>query len=324
MQIHIWFIYLIYVLHIYFIMNSIVDESLFSVHSFEGEAKGNTLLILAGVHGDEYEPILAANELIDVFRKGILKGKVVIVPIANQSAFDLDSRVGSDGLDLARVCPGDEKGSITERVGYRITELIKDADYLVDMHTGGKQLDIYPLAGYMLHADENVLMKQRAMAKAFGFPVIWGTDPTPNGRTLSVARDANIPAIYLEYGGGNSIRKEVIVAYVKGCLNVATSLGIINNGSEIISPKFHVEDYTPNGGHLQVKQPSPESGLFIPCVSNGNKISKGDIWGVVKNLETGFSVNSCADDNGIVLFIRNTAFVKKGDSLGGILPLKNN
>jgi hypothetical protein len=37
------------------------------------------------------------------------------------------------------------------------------------MHTGGKLFDIYPMAGYMLHPDHNVLEQQRAMAMAFGF-----------------------------------------------------------------------------------------------------------------------------------------------------------
>lgn len=299
-------------------------NTLFPAYAFEAEAKGPTLLIIAGVHGDEYEPILAAKELQDIFKQGILRGKVIIVPVVNQSAFSLDNRMGEDGLDLARTCPGNQNGSITEQVAYQISEIIKKADYLIDMHTGGKQLDIYPLAGYMLHPNQDVLNKQRKMAQAFNFPVVWGTDHTPNGRTLSVARDADVPAIYLEYGGGNSIRKEIILAYVKGCLNVAVDLGIINGKKELISTQYEVEDNTPNNGHLQVKLPAPQKGLFIPCVSNGNKVAKGDTWGVIKNVETELSANVYADEDGIVLFIRNTAFVNEGDSLGGILPLKNN
>lgn len=299
-------------------------NTLFPVYTFEAEAKGPTLLIMAGVHGDEYEPILAAKELQDIFKQGILRGKVIIVPVVNQSAFSLDSRVGEDGLDLARTCPGNQNGSITEQVAYQISEIIKKADYLIDMHTGGKQLDIYPLAGYMLHPNQDVLNKQRKMAQAFNFPVVWGTDHTPNGRTLSVARDANVPAIYLEYGGGNSIRREVILAYVKGCLNVAVDLDIINGKKKLVPTQYEVEDSTPNNGHLQVKLPAPEKGLFIPCVSDGNKVAKGDIWGVIKDVATELSVNVYADEDGIVLFIRNTAFVNKGDSLGGILPLQNN
>lgn len=301
------------------------DNKLFSVYTFEGETTGPTLLITAGVHGDEYEPMLAARELVDIFKEdGVLRGKIIVIPIVNQSAFHLDGRVGEDGLDLARTCPGNKHGSLTEQVAYQVSEIIKKADYFIDMHTGGKQLDIYPLAGYMLHGNSTVLEKQRIMAKAFKFPVVWGTDAASNGRTLSVARDANVPAIYLEYGGGTSIRKEIILAYVKGCLNVATNLNIINGEREVLATQYLVEDSTPNNGHLQVKLPSPESGLFIPCVTNGSQVAKGDIWGVIKNIDAELSVNVYADEDGVVLFIRNTAFVEKGDSLGGILPVINN
>lgn len=47
------------------------------------------------------------------------------------------------------------------------------------------------------------------MARAFGLPLIWGTDPTLPGRSLSVARDANVPAIYAEYLGGGRLNSGV-------------------------------------------------------------------------------------------------------------------
>jgi hypothetical protein len=30
-------------------------------------------------------------------------------------------------------------------------KLIRSADYYIDLHTGGTEFSIYPLAGYMLH-----------------------------------------------------------------------------------------------------------------------------------------------------------------------------
>src|SRR5690606_15795215 len=114
----------------------------------------------------------------------------------------LNARTGPDGLDLARSCPGKEQGSLTEQVAREISTLIESVDYLIDMHTGGRMYEIYPLSGYMLHPDTEVLASQRTMARAFGLPIQWGTSPYLDGRTLSVARDAGVPAIYTEYGGG--------------------------------------------------------------------------------------------------------------------------
>jgi predicted deacylase len=72
-----------------------------------------------------------------------------------------------------------------------------------------------------------VLDAQRRMARAFGLPLIWGTDPTLPGRSLSVARDANVPAIYAEYLGGGRLEPAGVDAYVIGCKNVMRAFGML-------------------------------------------------------------------------------------------------
>src|SRR5690606_17023059 len=171
---------------------------------------GPRVLVLAGVHGDEYEPMIAAYQLKNLIGSNLKRGSLTIIPIVNKSAFSIGARCGEDGLDLARNCPGDSLGSITLQHAANVAEHIKNVDYLIDMHTGGQLFDLFPLAGYMLHQNETVLEKQRQMARAFGLPLIWRTDPFPEGRTLSIARDHNIPAIYVEFGGPGPIRKEIV------------------------------------------------------------------------------------------------------------------
>jgi hypothetical protein len=284
--------------------------------------EGPSVLITAGVHGDEHEPIIAANNLIGILSKQLKKGKVTIVPIVNTTAVANGSRYGSDGLDLARACPGNSQGSVTEVDAAKISELIMHSDYLIDMHTGGKLFDIYPLAGYMLHPDQNVLEQQRAMARAFGLPIIWGTDHAPNGRTLSVARDHNIPAIYVEYGGGIAARDEIVHAYTIGCVGVLKKLAMIDTVQEIYrAPEHIVEDPTPQQGYLQAKMPSLAEGIFVPAVKLGQMIIAGDHWGVIHHLGTANQTNIFADISGMVLFLRVDARVNVGESLGGILPI---
>ena len=173
--------------------------------TIQGRRPGPHLLITAGVHGDEWEPIVAARELATQMNAGEFAGLLTIVPIANERAYRSGRRVGEDGLDLARTCPGRADGSTTERIAHELSALIREADYYIDLHTGGLQLQIWPLAGYMMHSDVRVLDAQRRMARAFGLPVVWGTDPSLQGRTLSVARDVSIPAIYVEYLGSSAL-----------------------------------------------------------------------------------------------------------------------
>lgn len=284
---------------------------------------GPNVLLTAGVHGDEYEPILAASKLISDL-PGILEcGSVTVVPITNESAYANGSRYGEDGLDLARICPGKSDGTITERAASQISSLIKKSDYLIDMHTGGMIYDIYPLVGYILHPSSKILKRQQEMAIAFGLPLIWGTDYRPNGRTLSIARDMNIPAVYLEYGGGTAIRENVIKDYINGLMNVLRYLKMISGSVDSTKiNKFWVEDHRQDSGFLQKKMPSPSDGIFIPAIKIGDQVRKGQLFGKVVDpiLQKIFEVY--ADENGLVFLIRTLVKVKLGDALGGIMPVE--
>lgn len=284
---------------------------------------GPGVLLTAGVHGDEYEPILTALELASSLPGCLVKGSVTIVPVSNESAYAHISRFGEDGLDLARVCPGSPNGTITERAASQITALINEADYFIDMHTGGLSYDIYPLAGYMLHPSPEVLKKQQEMAFAFNLPLVWGTDYRPQGRTLSVARDAEVPAIYVEYGGGTGIRTKVIQEYKTGVLNVLRYLDMLKNPTTIQTEcdKYWIEDYRQDSGYLQGKMPSPVDGIFVAEVKIGEMIKAGELFGKVIDSISGKQVDLHADIDGLVFLLRTMVKVKQGDALGGIMPI---
>jgi len=162
------------------------------------------------------------------------------------------------------------------------------------------------------------------MAKAFNLPIIWGTDHKPNGRTLSVARDANVPAIYAEYGGGITSREEIVNAYYCGCLGVLQHLRMLD------VPKiqnYHIneicvwEDPTPDNGNLQTKMPSPIAGIFLAKVKLGDVVTAGSVWGKVINPLTGKKTQIIAEKDGLVFLLRVKSNVKQGDSLGGTLQI---
>lgn len=285
---------------------------------------GPVVLLTAGVHGDEYEPMLAALELIQELPAILKRGSVRVVTVVNESAYESSSRYGSDGLDLARICPGNAAGSASEEAAARVSELIPQADYFVDMHTGGVMYDIAPLAGYMLHPSEDVLEKQRKMALAFNLPIVWGTDHRPDGRTLSVARDAGVPSIYLEYGGGTGVRTKVVKAYKEGFINMLKSLEMIDKPvvEQSADSFYWVEDSRPDSGYLQGKMPSPADGIFIAEIPVGAMVEKGQRWGKVTDPLTGLTTDVLADISGLAFLQRVLVKVKKGDALGGILPVQ--
>lgn len=287
-----------------------------------GRHDGPHVLITGGVHGDEFEPMAAIRRLGDTLSRRELRGRVTLVPVVNEAAFRMGRRTADDGIDLARTCPGRPDGSVTERVAYGLSALIRTADAYVDLHTGGTRLRVYPLAGYVMHPDRKVLDRQRRMASVFGLPIVWGTDPNLDGRSLSVARDSSIPAIYAEYLGGGGCDPSGVSAYVRGCLNVLVDLRVIEGEADPhpshLGPLL-VEDCRPNSGFLQIQHPAPREGFFEADVVLGQRIRRGDRLGRVSDPLGREVVAIHADRSGVVLVLHTFARVSEGESVAVIL-----
>jgi predicted deacylase len=222
---------------------------------------------------------------------------------------------------LARTCPGRVDGSITEQIAAALSELIRAADYYIDLHSGGVRMRVSPLTGYMLHADARVLSMQRQMAHAFNLPIVWGTDAALEGRSLSVARDAGVPAIYAEYQGAGACDAAGVAAYIEGCRNVMALLGMIDREQPVSLVEHVDEDRRTGSGHMQVCYPAPIAGFFEPAVQLGQHVRAGDSLGSVCNpLGDDRRTISC-EQSGLVIVLRSLASVAAGESLAVVLEL---
>jgi predicted deacylase len=286
-------------------------------------SEGPHLLITAGVHGDEFEPMAAVRRLLKTLDARQLCGRVTLVPVVNDPAFRRGARTADDGLDLARTCPGRPDGSITELIADALARLIRSAGYYIDLHTGGTQFQIVPLAGYMLHRDPRVLDAQRGMAKAFNLPLVWGTTPTLEGRSLSVARDANVPAIYVEHGGGGGFDPTKVEDLVAGCTNVMSHLGMLKAPAKTSRVQHVIEDDREQSGHLQINHPAPSAGFFEPAVTLGQMIEGGQPLGEIVDPLGDAPVSVAATHSGIVAVLRSFPSVNKGDSLATVIEVND-
>ncbi len=293
------------------------------LHTIEiaGASAGPKLLITGGVHGDEYEPMVACRKLAELLKPDVLRGKVTIVPCVNVAAFERGTRTADDGLDLARTCPGKVDGRPTERVAHALSELIRAADYYIDLHTGGVAYELFPLAGYTLHRDPQILEAQRRMARAFNLPLIWGTSPNLHGRSLSVARDAGVPAIYAEYGGGSVCSPKGTAAYVEGCLNVLAEFGMLDRARPQNGVLYVKEDPRDGSGHLQLGHPSPQTGIFEACVALGDRVTQGDRIGTVFDVGGSIAADITANASGIVIMLPGLPRVVKDQATAMIVEV---
>jgi predicted deacylase len=282
-----------------------------------GGQSGPHLLITGGVHGDEWEPMAAIRRLKTLVHPESLTGTLTLAPVVNEPAFERAQRVAEDGLDLARTCPGDESGSTTQRIAAELSRLIRSADFYIDLHTGGRLYDILPLAGYMLHPDPSILNAQRRMARAFNLPLIWGTNPNFDGRSLSVARDVPIPGLYCELGGP-AFRPDGVEAYAQGCLNVMGELKMLERPAPPERIKWVVEDGRDQSGHLQIQHPAQADGFFEPSAKLGDMVRVGDVIGTLSDVLGNAVQQVHAAQDGVLLLLRTVSSVKKSDALAAI------
>ena len=82
----------------------------------------------------------------------MLRGNVIILPLANRSGFEnrTMSRVYEDGKNLNRVFPGDREGSEADRLAHMLFEVfIKNVDAYIDLHCGDGYETLVPFCCYL-------------------------------------------------------------------------------------------------------------------------------------------------------------------------------
>ena len=105
-----------------------------AVYTLTGREKGPTLLIIAGIHGDEKGGYLAADRYNALQMR---RGTLIIVPRLNRTAIERGKRQGLDG-DMNRLfhLPDDNQTLRDSRVVNLAKSLIRKADCVLNLHQG--------------------------------------------------------------------------------------------------------------------------------------------------------------------------------------------
>ncbi len=104
-----------------------------TVHTIRGRDEGPTLLIIAGIHGDEAGGYLTAERYADVKLK---RGNLIIVPRLNGPAVNAGKRRGLGG-DMNRLfnLPAGSSNPDAKVVNLA-KQLIRQSDYVLNLHQG--------------------------------------------------------------------------------------------------------------------------------------------------------------------------------------------
>jgi uncharacterized protein len=115
-----------------------------------GANPGPTLVVSAGIHGDEYEGVRAIFETLEAIAPTSLRGRILAAPIVNWPAHRAATRHHpEDGANLARVFPGRADGTPSEQLAWRFDQFfLAHADFYLDLHSGGIRFAMPSMVGY--------------------------------------------------------------------------------------------------------------------------------------------------------------------------------
>ena len=281
-----------------------------------GASAGPTLVVTAAVHGDEYEGVAAIPRVFQQVQPADLRGTLLMVPVCNMPAYEAGTRSSPiDGLNLARVFPGDAHGTLTQRIAHWITEkLLRSADFFIDLHSGGVAANIPTLVGY-IHSDDELGRRSLAAAKAFGAPVLWGhPPPVPPGRSISAATTLGVPSLYTEAPGGGYARPDDVDCFATGVLNVMKHLGMLA-GEPQSRPMTH---HLLGSGDLDQVIGAPVAGYFRAEVALLEEVSAGQRLGTIQDFAGRVTAEVHADRDGVVIMLRRIPRVHVGDGLAHV------
>ncbi len=243
---------------------------------------GPTLLLTGGNHGDEYEGPIALYALARSLEGQDFQGRVIIVPAMNFPAFKAGRRTSPiDGGNMNRLFPGKPDGTVTEKIAdYFQQQLLPMADYVADIHSGGKTLNFLPFCGIHHLADSAQQARAQAAMEAFGAPYsVISLEMDPDGMYDTAAEAMGKVFISTELGGGGSASATTVAIAKRGLDNLLKHAGVFPG--------------MPAPGDSQLLDmpdercfvTSESSGLVEYCLDLGEAVSEGQTIALVYDLD---------------------------------------
>lgn len=277
--------------------------------------EGPTALLTGGNHGDEYEGILALTKLAQRLDAAQVRGRVIIAPMMNTPAVSVGRRTSPlDRGNMNRSFPGDPSGGPTSQIAdYFNRVLVPMCDYALDLHSGGRTLDIIPFAAAHRLDDHGQEARCLAGALAFGAPYVvmmheldavslYDTAVERQGKTF----------VTTELGGGGTATPASLELTERGVRNFLIHSGNLEG------------EYRHPGRQTYLEMPdascyvqSEHSGILELTCALGGEVRKGDLVARVYDPSRTGVEPACyhAGRDGVVLARRFPALTAMGDTI---------
>jgi predicted deacylase len=265
---------------------------------------GPTVLLMAGLHGDEINGIEIIRRVI---RKGFNKpnvGMIICLPVFNIFGFLTINRELPDGRDLNRSFPGSQSGSLAAQFAYHfMKEIAPHVDYVIDFHTGASQRNNFPQIRCVMSDAQSV-----ELANIFNPPFILNSSYISKTIRESINKMGKKMLLF-EGGKANSIEEMVVEEGLNGVKRLLSHLGMRTFKIDIS------KDRSPVNLTESKWMRAPHSGMFQATVKNGALVEKGEVIGVVTDPYGNFERKVKATSKGYVICLNESPVVYKGDAI---------
>jgi uncharacterized protein len=271
------------------------------VFVYRAKKEGPSLLLTAGIHGDEINGIEVIRRMIAGKKLMPERGTVIAIPLVNVYGFIHTSRNLPDGKDLNRCFPGGSTGSLARQIAHILmTEIIPNIDFGIDFHTGGSRITNFPHIRATIDDDVNY-----EIGKAFGAPFIINSEFIDK----SFRKEAHKAGkSILVYEGGESLRLDELA--------IGHGIDGICRLMEYLKMRDH---NVPKQEAVVLKKTTwiraKTSGIFSSIIDYGSEVQKNEKLATIGD-PFGQSITDVkSPEKGYIIGVNNMPVINAGDAL---------
>ena len=240
--------------------------------------------IVTGTHGDELEGQYVCYRLAQLLsqQSHLIEGRIEIYPSLNPLGTDSIMRgIPGFDLDMNRIFPGDEHGTMAECVAHDIIEDLRGADMVIDIHSSNIFLREVPQARINIDTANDLL----PFAQMLNVDFIWIHEAaTVLESTLAHSLNSiGTRCVVVEMGVGMRINHQMGNQLVTGILNMLHQMGIWHG--EVETTLQH-RPLVSVGKEVEFIN-AAASGVFLTENKNDTVVDEGEELGCIVSSLTG-------------------------------------
>ena len=287
-----------------------------------GARPGPVLVLTAGVHGQEYSPILALQRVLASVDPKTLSGTLVLVHVSNMPSYLARTIYYSpvDGKNLNRVFPGKADGTVSERIADVLTRLvIERATHVIDLHCGDGNESLRPYSYWITTGDPAVAEAGKQLALAFGMDhiIVDRARPLDSKASIYLSNTAvtrGKPALTIESGGMARTDEESIARIERGVAGVMRHLKMRETGPEPVAHPLFIEP--------SEVITSGATGIFKAAVEAGHTVAAGTLIGRITDFHGKMVQEIVSPFAGEILYVLGTPAISKGEPIAFVGAIK--